>query len=443
MQFRVGIEPRTGLFTVGAALIGAAAFPPMGLWYLSLVSVCLLVYLLRDHSASESRGVGLLYGTVYGLGTMYWMFGIFGFLAISFVGLMAGYFGLMATLVGMTRGRRPMVRALLIAMIAIAVEWLRGDAWYLRFPWYTVPHALAAAPAWIAPARWVGVYGLSFLVWFIAALGCLKSPAYWLAFIFFPIVSLALPAVDKPSHRALLIQVEEPERIQPLLAEVPGEKVDLAVLPEYAYPYSVEEAIKSKWGPADFARGVSLKSLKKRPAILRSRPSPFRSCATKVPGPSRNRGITPNLGKSCSNQIAYWRHEHCRSLTHKRCGDGRRIEIVTDGNAKGSLLDRENRPAVAGSAVYHQGHRPLLGERADEVAISIEDSGDILEIWLAVSPLDRAEDNGSAEKQCRKLESWAMALSSACPASRRSAWRPPSSSRWNASAARFLPLTLK
>jgi apolipoprotein N-acyltransferase len=185
---------------------------------------------------------------------MYWMFGIFGVLAISFVGLMAAYFGILATLIGLTRDRPPVVRALLIGLFAVAVEWLRGDAWYLRFPWYTIPHALAAHPAWIAPVHWVGVYGMSFLVWLIVALGVLKNPAYWLAIVLLPVSVLALPPVNPPDRRALLVQAEDSERVKSLLDNIPAQAVDLVVLPEYAFPYSMQEALSSKSGPSSVAR---------------------------------------------------------------------------------------------------------------------------------------------------------------------------------------------
>src|SRR5919197_574313 len=98
MALRVGVTPKEGVGALVAGLLGAAAFPPLGLW---------------------------------------------GLMAVPLIALMAGYFGLFATLFGLTRQRPPLYRAALIDLFAVAVEWLRGDACYLRFPWYTVPHALA------------------------------------------------------------------------------------------------------------------------------------------------------------------------------------------------------------------------------------------------------------------------------------------------------------
>ena len=90
------------------------------------------------------------HGVVYALGTMYWFFGVFAGSAIPLLALMAGYFGLLGLCIGMTRGQSTWVRAATVALFAVGIEWVRGDCWYLCFPWYTAPHALAASPPWIA-----------------------------------------------------------------------------------------------------------------------------------------------------------------------------------------------------------------------------------------------------------------------------------------------------
>jgi apolipoprotein N-acyltransferase len=253
-QFRIGFASTKGLGMAGAALMGAAAFPPLGLWPLSLVSVVVFLLLLRDEPSATARSLGLLYGSVYGLSTMYWFFGIFGVTAIGLIAIMAAYFGLLATLIGMTRGLPTVARCLLVALFAVAVEWLRGDAWYLRFPWYTVPHALAAAPAWIAVVRWIGTYGLTYAVWLIAGAGVWSRAPYWLAFLLLPACSWLLPEFAPPDRMAVLVQVEQPNPVDPILQEIPTTRCDLVVLPEYAYPRSLQSTLALKHGPVTLAR---------------------------------------------------------------------------------------------------------------------------------------------------------------------------------------------
>ncbi|MFL5243022.1 MAG: nitrilase-related carbon-nitrogen hydrolase, partial [Gemmataceae bacterium] len=252
--FRVGVSPQKGFLAILLALIGALAFPPSGLWCLSLVSIAGLLYVLKDCATREALNLGLLYGVVYGLGTMYWFFGVFATLAVPLIALMGGYFGLLGIFIGLTKGKPPLLRSALIALFAVGVEWLRGDAWYLRFPWYTAPHALALSPAWIAAARWVGVYGLSFIIWFVAGLTVLARFYYGAMFLLLPFCSLLLPPLQEADQQALLIQGEETSKIEGVIKEVPNGQYSIIVLPELAYTGSVSSAMQSKQGPATLVK---------------------------------------------------------------------------------------------------------------------------------------------------------------------------------------------
>jgi apolipoprotein N-acyltransferase len=253
----LGVSPRHGALALAAGLLGAAAFWPLSLWPLMLVSITVFLRLLRDQDSQTDRNLGLLYGLALAGGTMYWMFFLFGVFAVPLLALMAAYFGLLATLIGWTRGLSVPARAALAALFAVSVEWLRGDAWYLRFPWYTPLHALAAAPPCIAAARWLGTYGLSYAVWFIAAAGAFGRPRFYAAFLILPVFWLLLPSDGDPAYRALLLQTELWEGVERIIPKIPPEKVDLAVLPELSYLRSPEYALTSRNGPAALARKTS------------------------------------------------------------------------------------------------------------------------------------------------------------------------------------------
>ena len=250
----LGVSLRQGALAVATGLLGATAFWPLAFWPLLLASLVLFLRLLRDENVRTARNLGLVYGLCFAAGTMYWMFAIFGRLAVPLLGLMAAYFGLLATLIGLTRGLKVPARAALVALFAVAVEWLRGDAWYLRFPWYTPPHALAAAPAWLALARWLGTYGLSYVVWLIAATAAFGRLRACIAFLLLPAWALLLSPIGEPDRRALLLQIEQPGTVEQLIARAPAAKADLAVLPELAYLTSPESALAVKNGPAALAR---------------------------------------------------------------------------------------------------------------------------------------------------------------------------------------------
>jgi len=111
LAFKVGISLRELLISALYGLLGAAAYPPLGLFPFSLVSIVLFLTLIRERSPADARQVGFLYGFFFALGTMYWLFGIFGIMAVALVGLMALYFALLAMLIAMTDGTRcPHVR---------------------------------------------------------------------------------------------------------------------------------------------------------------------------------------------------------------------------------------------------------------------------------------------------------------------------------------------
>jgi apolipoprotein N-acyltransferase len=248
----LGVTARQALMALAAGLLGAAAFPPLSLWPLMLVSAALLVRLLRDLDTQTARNAGLLYGLAFAGGTMHWMFQIFGVFACSLLVVMAAYYGLLATLFASTRGLSVTLRVCLAAVFAVSVEWLRGDAWYLRFPWYAPPHALAQVPVMAAAARWLGAYGLSFIVWLIAAAGAFRPRAY-AAFLLLPACWFLLPSAGKPDRRALLLQTEM-GGVEQLIAATPSENVDLVVLPELAFTRSPEAVISERNGPASLAR---------------------------------------------------------------------------------------------------------------------------------------------------------------------------------------------
>src|SRR5712692_6428224 len=114
--FPLGLTVGEAFLAAGTGVLAVLSFPPFGLWPLSLLSISLFLILLREQTSEKARVLGLLYGLVYGLGTMSWFFGIFGAMAISLIALFAAYFGLLATLIGVTKGRSPLSRALLTGL---------------------------------------------------------------------------------------------------------------------------------------------------------------------------------------------------------------------------------------------------------------------------------------------------------------------------------------
>lgn len=214
-----------------------------------LVSIGLFLYLLRDLPKRTACNLGFVYGLTFGLGTMYWLFVVFPLQAFPLICLMAMYFALLSFVVASTKNCRPVLRAIVTAIAAIGIEWLRGDAWYLRFPWYTPPHALACEPVLIGSARWLGTYGLSLAVWFFVAWGICGRRWYWLGLPILLACGWLLPSFSAPDQKALLIQAEGEEAMEEVTRQIPKTLVNLVVMPEYAYHRSVPSVMKLSHGP--------------------------------------------------------------------------------------------------------------------------------------------------------------------------------------------------
>ncbi|MCE9532753.1 MAG: hypothetical protein K8T89_16775, partial [Planctomycetes bacterium] len=253
----LGVKPRDGLQAIALGLLSFLAFPPIGWGPISLIILCRMLTFLRDQPTAVARNLGVLFGLGFAASTMYWLINVFGISAIALMGLMAAYFGLLGTFIGMTREYRPALRAALVAVFIVGIEWLRGDAWYLRFPWYTVPHALADSPRWIAGAHWLGSYGLSLVIWFVAGLGAYCWKPFWVILLLLPACAWLLPDVGTTDRKALLIQTEGQFISTEMLDKIPKEHVDLTVLPEYTYYTSPASALRSSHGPTTLARRMS------------------------------------------------------------------------------------------------------------------------------------------------------------------------------------------
>src|SRR5437763_1399856 len=106
--FSIGVSPIRALVAVLAGALSAASFPPLGLWPLAIVGIVLFLLMIRDLSGREAFNLSVLYGLVYGLGTMYWLALLFGVLSAGLIGIFALYFGVLGALIGLTRGRSPL-----------------------------------------------------------------------------------------------------------------------------------------------------------------------------------------------------------------------------------------------------------------------------------------------------------------------------------------------
>jgi apolipoprotein N-acyltransferase len=152
-------------------LLAFLAFPPVAAWPAAFLSLALLIMALRDAPSGRRFALGFTFGVAAGGSTLYWVL-LFGGLAWTsltvLTALPVAVFG--AALPVVQRRGRPVISALGTASLWTAIDWIRGT-WPLGgFTWASlgvsqVPNRFTARIAVAA-----GVWGLTFIVVFVAAL---------------------------------------------------------------------------------------------------------------------------------------------------------------------------------------------------------------------------------------------------------------------------------
>jgi apolipoprotein N-acyltransferase len=173
-RLRLTTGPRLPLAVLLAALGGLLsflAFPPVGAWPLAFLAPVPLLIALREARPARGFGLGLLYGAVgFGL-SLSWIH-LFGTIAWSALTLLAALsialFGALTPLVRLTG--HPLLSAAGVAALWTAIDWARG-LWPLGgFTWGSLGVSQVPNTATVRVAVVAGVWGVTFLVVFIAAL---------------------------------------------------------------------------------------------------------------------------------------------------------------------------------------------------------------------------------------------------------------------------------
>lgn len=152
-------------------LLSFLALPPVGLWPLAFLAPVPLLFALRDARPRRGIALGLSYGLIgYGL-TLYWIL-LFGELAWASLTLLAGLstalFGGLFPL--LARRGQPVLTALGVASLWTTIDWLRG-LWPLGgFTWGSLGISQVSNGITVRIAVVAGVWGVTFLVLFVAYL---------------------------------------------------------------------------------------------------------------------------------------------------------------------------------------------------------------------------------------------------------------------------------
>lgn len=178
-----GVPRRPGLISIlsafAFALLSAAAFHPLNLWWLAPAALLPAIVFLR--LVAPSRLSPLRAALLATLGsTPFWAFEQRWVLDISGIGFfpLTGYLALttgaaFGLLLYLHRRLPRLPLALLLPVVWVGVEYFRGAIMWDGYPWYMLAHPLIEWPPLAAPAAWIGAYGVSFLV--ALALGSLAD----------------------------------------------------------------------------------------------------------------------------------------------------------------------------------------------------------------------------------------------------------------------------
>lgn len=172
-----------------SGLLLVLCFPRPGLSLLALVALTPLVAsVCLPRSRPRVFFLGYLTGLIFFAGTCSWIYDvmrIYGHLSVIaaggvlllFVLAFALFFGLFTLLIGELARRWQLLALAAVPFAWVAAEWLRTYIFFGGFPWNLLGYAVVHHLAWIQPAAYTGVYGVSFLV---AAVNTLVA-GYWLA----------------------------------------------------------------------------------------------------------------------------------------------------------------------------------------------------------------------------------------------------------------------
>ncbi|MCX2970047.1 MULTISPECIES: apolipoprotein N-acyltransferase [Streptomyces] len=146
---RSALRPsRPGLLRCAAAAAGglalAAAFPPVGLWPLSLVAVAALGLLTRHRTARQGAAAGLVFGLAFFVGLLQWL-RVIGWDAVLGLSLLQALFlALLGS--GLAVTSRLPLWPLWGACLWVAEEWARDRVPLGGFPWGRLAFANTGSP---------------------------------------------------------------------------------------------------------------------------------------------------------------------------------------------------------------------------------------------------------------------------------------------------------
>lgn len=235
---------RTFVLAVGAGLLAAAAFPPLGLAFLIPFAVAGLLLAIEGHTPRQATYTGVVFGmTFFGVG-LSWLLNIFGQAAISLWAIAAIFPALFCGLMSWLRGRLTGIPLpLLAAIVWTGIEFFRAEWMRPNFGFLSLGCALVNVPLAMTGASVFGAFGLTFV---IVAFGAWLAQSFvkqtfgtplkiclalWFGMFLLP---RSIPAVQMPLQVRLVQANSEDDESLLKESRKPGQP-EVIVWPEYSF----------------------------------------------------------------------------------------------------------------------------------------------------------------------------------------------------------------
>ena len=218
------------IFAALSGVLLAAAFPPYHLPYFLPLAIAALLKALEGATPRQGFYIGVLSSGIHTGATLFWLANLFASAVVPLCAIVAFFPILFCTLWPWLGKKLPLWCA---AVLWVGLEFYRAELFALNFGWSTLGYCVAGRPVFTPLAASFGVYGISFLAFF---LGTLKGRALALATTLWAVacvVPLSAPQPERPL-RVLLVQAYGDEEALFKLSE-PHEDLEVILWPEHAF----------------------------------------------------------------------------------------------------------------------------------------------------------------------------------------------------------------
>ena len=263
---RLSSNPYFLTFASGALLV--LSFPPFNLHVIAWIALVPFLYFIATVRNEKKRkwGVsyydvqvsGVLLGGTFYYGTLYWLYNIFGILALVLIAIMLIFTFLFAFFLNfvLSRWKNTFTLVLYPAMLWTAIEYFKSEGWWLKFSWMNLGYSQHNSLPILQFASIFGQYGISFLIVLVnstivfliinRANRKLVAKTLLAALLGLGIVLcfgiLSLRKHHEPDIRVGLVQNESSDfSVYEQLTEQLPDDVDFVLWPEYAVPEFLEE----------------------------------------------------------------------------------------------------------------------------------------------------------------------------------------------------------